>query len=748
MKVACIGGGPAGLYLALLLKKNQPRWQVDVFERNAPEDTFGFGVVFSDATLDAFEQADNDSHEAMRAAFLHWDDIEIKFRENSIRSTGHGFAGLARTKLLEILHGRCAEYGVDLHFRREVDASDLRPHYDLVVAADGAESRTRDQYRDVFDPEAKQRPNRFVWLGSSLPLESFKFVFQEDDFGLWRVHAYPYAPGRSTIIVETFEQTWRRAGLEKADEEETVCFCAERFRDVLAGHALYCNKSVWRQFLQVRNQRWRHENLVLLGDAAHTAHFSIGSGTKLAMEDSIALAAALHECGRMEEALAAYENGRRPVVESFQRAAFESMEWFEHTERYANLDFLQFAYSLLTRSLRVTHEDLRERDPALIRRVETWFTSKAGVTLITPSSTPPPPMFTPLRLRDLVLPNRVVVSPMCQYSAAEGMPNEWHLVHLGSRAVGGAGLVMTEMTDVSKEGRISQGCAGIYSTEHATAWKHIVDFVHEHSRAKIGIQLGHAGRKGSTRLAWEGIDEPLETGGWPIIAPSPLPYLPHSQVPREMDRADMDQVMSQFVRAAQYANSAGFDLLELHFAHGYLLASFISPLTNRRTDEYGGSLQDRLRFPLEVFDAVRKVWPSHKPMSVRISAVDWHEGGTRIEDSVTFTKLLEKQGCDIIDVSTGQTVSDEQPRYGRQYQTRFSEQIRLEAGIPTMAVGNISSYADVNTILAAGRADLCVMARAHLWSPYWTRQAAAYLEYDYPWPDQYATLNQYEPRFE
>jgi anthraniloyl-CoA monooxygenase len=601
-----------------------------------------------------------------------------------------------------------------------------------------------------------ERPNRFVWLGTTRPFPAFTFYFKRDKHGLWRVHAYQYEDGHSTFIVEATEQTWRSAGMDRASEDDTVAFCEVLFAMELEGHRLLKNRSLWRNFVTIKNASWSFDNVVMLGDAAHTAHFSVGSGTKLAIEDAISLAGALQRERDVPAALAAYETERRPAVESLQRAAQVSLQWFEDTERYMDLEPLQFAFNLLTRSLRITHDNLKVRDPGFVAAVDEWYENEAekqSDVRRTPryargrlTHDARPPMFTPFKLRDMVLSNRVVVSPMCQYSSEDGMPNEWHLVHIGSRAIGGAGLVFVEMTDVSREGRISPGCTGMYKPEHVTAWKRIVDFVHANSGAKIAMQLGHAGRKASTQRMWEGMDEPLPSDNWPIISASPLPYFPHSQVPKEMTRADMDEVKRDFVRAAEMSDEAGFDLLELHFAHGYLLASFISPLTNKRTDKYGGSLENRMRFPLEVFDAVRKVWPAHKPMSVRISAVDWHPTGMQPADAVEVARLLKAHDCDITDVSAGQTIADAKPQYGRQFQTPFADRIRHEVGIATMAVGNISSYQDVNTILAAGRADLCVLARAHLWDPYWTRHAAYEQGFELAWPDPYATLNRYKPR--
>ncbi len=620
---------------------------------------------------------------------------------------------------------------------------------DLIVVADGVNSRIRELYAAKFEPEIDWRPNRFTWLGTTRSFPAFTFLFKEDRHGLWRAHAYRFDTHHSTFIVETTEATWRRAGLDRASEDESTTFCERLFAEELAGHRLLKNRSIWRSFPTVRNRRWSHGKIVLLGDAAHTAHFSIGSGTKLAMEDAISLASAIEAHPGIDAALSVYEAERRPVVASTQRAAQTSLQWFEETERYfGRLEPLQFAASLLTRSLRITHQSLKLRDPALIRRIDAWFAGKAanqsGVNA--PAEPPPPPMFTLFRLRDLVLHNRVVVSPMCMYSAEDGMPNDWHLVHLGSRAVGGAGLVMTEMTDISPEARITPGCAGLWKDEQAQAWKRVIDFVHANSPAKIGVQLAHAGRKGSTRLMWEGIDEPLADGNWPLLAASPIPYLPHGQVPKAMDRADMLKVREDFVRAARLADAAGFDILEIHFAHGYLLSSFLTPLANRREDEYGGSLENRMRFPLEVFDAVREAWPAGKPISVRISATDWVPGGFDGADAVEIARMLKAHRCDIVDVSAGQTTIDAKPEYGRLFQTPYADRVRHEADIPTMTVGNISTYADVNSILVAGRADLCVLARAHLYDPYWTHRAAVEQGYALPWPKQYCSIEQYQPR--
>jgi len=749
MRIVCVGGGPGGLYFAGLMKKADPRHHIRVIERNRPDDTFGFGVVFSDATMAGIAEADSEAYRGIGRHLVHWDDIEVNYRGERITSTGHGFSGMSRHTLLRVLQEQACAAGVDVQFERDVTSLDAFTDADLVVAADGANSTVRQLLRERIRTTIDLRPNRFVWLGTTKPFPAFTFYFKRDDHGLWRVHAYQYAPGRSTFIVECREDTWRTAGLEHASEDATAALLERLFAEELDGHRLMTNRSIWRQFPTIRTEPWSSGGVVLLGDAAHTAHFSVGSGTRMAMEDAVALRDVLVEHDDIAAALRAYEGRRRPQVESLQRAAQASLQWFEDTERYTTLTPIQFTFSLLTRSLRITHEDLRARDPAFLERVDRFVVREAGRQSGQAISGAPPPMFTPFRLRDLVVTNRVIVSPMCQYFAEDGTIGDWHLVHLGSRALGGAGLVMAEMTDVSREARISPWCAGLYKPEHAAAWKRIVDFVHRETPAAIGVQLGHAGRKGATQRLWEGDNEPLAEGGWPLISASPIPYFPdRSAVPREMTREDMDCVVADFARAAGLARDAGFDLLEIHMAHGYLLASFVSPLTNTRTDQYGGSLDNRMRLPLEVFDACRAVWPDEKPMSVRISAVDWAPGGMEPDDAVEVARLLKAHGCDVVDVSAGQTVADQQPIYGRLFQTPFADRIRHEVGISTMAVGNISSYMDVNTIIAAGRADLCVLARAHLFDPYWTRHAAWMLGYPLPWPDPYKSMDRYTPRFE
>ncbi|MGH3345237.1 MAG: bifunctional salicylyl-CoA 5-hydroxylase/oxidoreductase [Carbonactinosporaceae bacterium] len=760
MKSVVIGGGPGGLYFSILLKKLDPGRDVTVYERNAADDTFGFGVVFSDETLSGFEAADPPSFDAITRHFARWEDIDIHYRGRVLSSGGHGFSAITRVTLLGILQERAENLGVKIHYRTLAPPPDQLDDADLVLAADGANSAVRNRYFDVFRPSLDVRHCKYMWLGTPLVFEAFTFSVVETPYGVFQVHGYPYSDRMSSFIVETDEATWRRAGLDRSEhhdfrpgesDHEGLAFCERLFAGILDGHPLVANNSRWTNFVTVTNERWHHRttsgDIVLLGDAAHTAHFSIGSGTKLAMEDAIALAWQLQEHGsevpgKRESAIEAYEQERRPIVASTQRAAQASLEWFEGIARYVDQDPLQFGFNLLTRSRRITYDELAKRDPGYVETVDAWFAGelvRGGHDRGRPA--PRPPMFMPFRLRDLTLTNRVMVSAMDMYSAVDGTPGDFHFVHLGSRAIGGAGTVMTEMVCVSPEGRITPGCAGMYAPEHADAWRRTVEFVHANSEAAIGLQLGHSGRKGSTKLMWEGIDEPLPDGNWPVMAPSPAPYLPGlSQVPTEMAREDMDVVRDQFVASARMGAGCGFDLLELHMGHGYLLSSFLTPVANERADDYGGTLENRARFPLEVFDAVRAVWPDGRPMSVRLSATDWVAGGFDGDDAVAFASMLKEHGCDIVDVSTGQTTPDARPAYGRSYQTPFADRIRNEAGVPTIAVGAISSPDDVNQIILSGRADICALARPHLFDPYWTLHAAADYGYDgMRWPDQYLT---------
>ncbi|HXX82425.1 MAG TPA: bifunctional salicylyl-CoA 5-hydroxylase/oxidoreductase [Casimicrobiaceae bacterium] len=748
MRIVCIGGGPAGLYFALLMKKLDPAHDVSVIERNRPYDTFGWGVVFSDQTLGNLRTADAPTHDQILEAFNHWDDIEVHFRGRTITSGGHGFCGIGRKRLLNILQSRCEQLGVELVFDTEVK-NDEDFDADLIVASDGLNSFIRRKYSAAYEPDVDVRKCRFVWLGTHKLFDAFTFAFENTEHGWFQAHAYRFDRDTSTFIVETPEDVWLETGLDKMTKEESIAFCERLFATYLDGNALMSNahhlrgSAQWIKFPRVVCKSWVHHNgrapVVLMGDAAHTAHFSVGSGTKLALEDAIELADCFRRHGDgandIAEVLAQYADARSVEVLKIQNAARNSTEWFENVDRYTRLEAEQFAYSLLTRSQRISHENLRLRDKDYIARLETWFAARNHLP-----ARPVPPMFTPFTLRGMTLANRVVVSPMAQYSCIDGTADDYYLVHLGSRAHGGAGLVFTEMTCVSADARISPGCAGMYKEEHKAAWKCIVDYVHGRTRAKIGMQLGHAGPKGSTQFGWQDADEPLPSGNWPLIAPSSVAYGPNNQVPRSMARADMDRVRGDFVRAASWARDCGFDWLELHCAHGYLLSAFICPLTNRRDDEYGGGLENRCRFPLEVFRAMREVWPTDRPMSVRISAHDWAPGGNTPDDAVVIAQLFKDVGADLIDVSSGQTTRDSQPVYGRMYQTPFADRIRNEVGIATMAVGAIFEPDHVNSIIAAGRADLCALARPHLADPYWTLHAAAQLGYaEMPWPQQYLT---------
>jgi len=760
MKIVCIGGGPAGLYFALLMKKQNPEHQVTVVERNRPYDTFGWGVVFSDATMQSMRKWDPETAATIEDAFNHWDDIELVFKGRKIRTTGHGFVGIGRKKMLNILQDRCIELGVEMVFEREVNGDEEFPDADLIISSDGVNSRIRNKYADIFQPDMVVRPNRFIWLGTNKAFDAFTFDFQRTEHGWFQAHIYRFDDNTSTFIVETTDEVFQAHGIDKMDQDQSIAFCEKLFAETLDGHSLMTNArhlrgSAWLNFGRLICGKWSHFNgnshVVLMGDSAHTAHFAIGSGTKLAIDDAIELTnqfnIAGHDAKNIPAVLEAYEEVRRVDVARIQNAARNAMEWFEVVgTRYADtLEPEQFMYSMLTRSQRISHENLRLRDKDWLEGYERWFAERAGAPA-QPNGRPIPPMFTPYRARGLTLANRVIVSPMAMYSARDGMPNDFHLVHLGSRAMGGASLVFPEMICVSPDARITPGCLGLWNEEQKEGYRRLVDFVHNDTPAKIGIQLGHAGRKGATKVAWEGTDQPVEQGGWPLISASAIPYLPHSDVPRAATKEDLERIKADFVQATKWADEVGFDILELHCAHGYLLSAFLSPLTNLRDDEYGGDHAARARYPLEVFHAIRAVWPEDKPISVRLSTNDWYEGGNTPEDAAIFAAMFKEAGADLIDCSSGQVVKQEKQVFGRMWQTPFSDKIRNEVQVPTIAVGAISEADHANSVIAAGRADLCAIARPHLADPSFVMHEAAKVGYSgQVWPKQYyASRQQYE----
>jgi len=764
MRIVCIGGGPAGLYFSLLMKKLHPEHHIRVVERNRPYDTFGWGVVFSDQTMASMQKWDKESADEIQQAFNHWDDIEVLFKGTRQRTTGHGFVGIGRKKLLNILQSRCEALGVELVFETDAGGDQDFPDADLVIASDGFNSKVRHRYPEVFQPDLVKRPNRYIWLGTNKLFDAFTFDFRKTDHGWFQAHIYKFDENTSTFIVETTEKAYEDHGLGQMTQQESIDFCQNLFAETLEGAELMTNArhmvgSAWLNFNRLICGKWSHFNgnshVVLMGDAAHTAHFAIGSGTKLAIDDAIELANQFNKAGHGKDSIAdvlkTYEDIRRVDVARIQNAARNAMEWFEVVgDRYADtLPPEQFMYSMLTRSQRISHENLRLRDKEWLEGYEHWFARHSGLA-VKENERCLPPMFTPYTSRGTTLPNRIVVSPMAMYSATDGLLDDFHMVHLGARALGGAGLVFAEMTCVSPDARITPGCLGLWDDEQTKGWKRFVDFVHTNSAAKVGIQLGHAGRKGATKRAWDGIDQPLEEGGWPLLSASAIPYLKHSTVPKAMDRADMDRVKADFVAATRRAAQAGADWLEFHAAHGYLISSFLSPLTNRREDEYGGSYENRARYPLEVFAAVREAWPDDKPISVRLSCHDWTEGGNTPEDAAIFARMFKDAGADLIDCSSGQVWKEEKPVYGRLFQTPFSDKIRNEIGIPTIAVGAISEADHANSIISAGRADLCAVARPHLADPAWALHEAAKIGLkNVPWPKQYMSGKfQYEANLE
>jgi len=737
-RIVCLGGGPAGLYSAILFKKALPNAKVEVHERNRPHDTFGWGVVFSDKTMAGFRDVDTPSHDAIVDSFYHWDDIDVHFQGRLIRSGGHGFCGIGRKRLLNIFQERAAALGVEQSFQHEIGPSAEFADADLIVAADGVNSMQRTCHAEVFKPHIDVRKCRFIWLGTEQKFPAFTFAFERTEHGWFQIHAYQFSPDLSTVIVETREETWKAHGLDQFSADQSIEFCEQLFGKYLSGHRLMSNArhlrgSAWLNFNRVLCERWHHGNLVLIGDAAHTAHFGIGSGTKLAMEDAMSLVSQVANAQDVGAGLERYRAERNLEALKLQSAARNRMEWFENVARYTHLDPQQFAYSLLTASQRIGHANLRLRDPAYVDAVERDLARRSGL------AEPRPPMFLPLRLGSMELANRVVVSPMAQYSATDGLPDDWHLMHYGARAIGGAGLIVTEMTCVAPDARITLGCTGLWNEPQCLAWKRIVDFVHRHSPAKIALQLGHAGRKGSTQLGWQEMDRPLPEGNWPLISASAAPYFAGvSQTPQAMTAEDFARVTAEFIQATRFGAAAGFDMLELHMAHGYLLASFLSPLTNQRRDDYGGSVANRLRYPLQVLRAVRDTWPAEKPLSIRISAQDWAPGGLDEADLIAVATAFKNGGASLLSVSTGQTVPDQRPVYGRMWQTPYADMIRNVVGIPTIAVGNIFEPDHVNTIVGAGRADLCAIARPHLADPAWTLHAAASQRYSSQWwPDPY-----------
>jgi anthraniloyl-CoA monooxygenase len=745
LKIVCLGGGPAALYFSILMKKMCPDHEITVIERGTRDATWGFGVVFSDDTLKGFMEADAPSYKRIVEQFVYWDRIDTFIHGKKVSSGGHGFCGMSRLKLLNIFHDRCDELGVHLKFNTDItDLAQLKMEkYDLIIAGDGVTSMIRDAYQEEFGTTVDWRQNKFCWLGTNLPLKAFTFIFKKNEFGWWWVHAYRYEETTATWIVECSEDTWLKASMDKLTEEENRAYMEELFKEELQGQPIIINRSIWRTFPVVRNEHLYHNNIVLLGDAVRSAHFSIGSGTKLAMEDAIALTNCFEKQGNnIQAALEDYQEMRKPEADRLQRTAVTSLSWFEHIDRYAQQEIEQFTFNMLVRSKRITYENLRLRDPDYIKSVDKWFTEYCKKTTgfeENVTDNPPVPMFQPFRIGQMRVENRVSLSAMCQYCAQEGMPTDWHLVHYGARGIGGAGLINTEMLCISPEGRITPGCAGIWNDEQTGKWKHIVDFIHTNSKAKICAQIGHSGRKGATCIPWEGnIDEPLTEGAWEIMAPSSIPYKTNSQAPRQMTETDMEHVVADFINAITNADKAGFDMIEIHMAHGYLLSSFISPYTNRRDDEYGGNIENRMRFPLRVLTAARETWSMHKPISVRISATDWVDGGLSEDDMLAVAHMLKDNDTDIINVSTGQVTREEDPVYGRMYQAPFADQIRNEVKIPTIVAGNITTADQVNTLIAAGRTDIVALARSIMNEPHFVLNAAAHYEYkDQFWPPQY-----------
>lgn len=724
MKIAVIGGGPGGLYFSILTKKAIPDCQIDVYERNKPDDSFGFGVVFSDETLGEFLKRDMQSYELIRSQFAYWDDIIVARDGQQVSISGNGFCGCSRKTLLKLLHQRCREEGVNLHFEQNIEDISRYQDADIILAADGIGSGIRTQYEKEFGTKITLKKNRFVWLGSTKPLDAFTYFFRTTPYGTFVAHTYQYEAGMSTWIFECSDETWQKFNFEITNEEDTIAKIGEIFKDELDGHPLISNKSHWRQFPHVTNQNWYHDNIVLLGDAKATAHYSIGSGTKLAMDCAIGLSdAVIANQNDVQAAFRQYDATRRNTVEMIQYAALVSLDWFENMDRNAQHPFYQFAFGCMTRSKKVTFENLQIRDKSFTDKVLNEFNDNRNS-----NNKNQPAAFSRFELRNLELQNRIVMTPMGQYLAENGLVSDWHFQHYTSRAIGGLGLILTEMTAVSETGRITLGCAGIYNQDQLNAWKRINDFIHKHTSTKIGIQLGHSGRKGAVKKPWEAPTEPIDQP-WELISASPVPFNSKLAAPKEMTVADMDLITTQFVKAAENANEAGFDLIELQAHHGFLLASFLSPLTNIRSDEFGGTIENRLKFPLRVFNEMRSVFPKEKPMSVRISASDWAENGITEEDVFAIAVAFKNAGADIINVSTGNTVENQKPQFGRMWQTPFADAVRNTVHIPTITAGYIQDIDQINTIILNGRADLVALGRPLLLDPGFVRNAQAYEQY-------------------
>ena len=729
MKITVIGGGPGGLYFSILTKKAMPDCQIDIYERNKPDDSFGFGVVFSDETLGEFLKRDMQSYELIRSKFAYWDDIIIARDGDEVSIAGNGFCGCSRKTLLQLLQQRCLEEGVNLHYEQNVDDLSQFDDADVIVACDGIGSQIRTQFQSEFGTKIELKKNRFVWLGSTKPLDAFTYFFRTTPHGTIVAHSYQYEEGMSTWIFECSDETWQKFNFEVTNEEDTIAKIAEIFKEELDGHSLISNKSHWRQFPHVTNEKWFHKNIVLLGDAKATAHYSIGSGTKLAMDSAIGLFDAIYaNQNNIQAAFQQYEKTRRNTVEMIQYAALVSLDWFENMDRNNQHPFYQFAFGCMTRSKKVTFENLRLRDKSFTDKVLKEFLASSASSNITlhEALEGKSAAFTPFKLRDLELQNRIVMSSMGQYSADNGLANDWHFQHYTSRAIGGLGLILTEMTAISETGRITLGCVGIYNENQTVAWKRIIDFIHKNTNTKIGIQLGHSGRKGATKIPWE---DSFNGKYWELLSASAIPFNENSQMPKEMTSDDMDLVCSQFVQATKNANEAGFDMIELQAHHGFLLASFLSPLTNIRKDEFGGSIENRLKFPLRVFKEMRTVFPKEKPMSVRISATDWAENGISEEDVITIASAFKSAGADIINVSTGNTVSHQQPQTGRMWQVPYSDLVRNTVHVPTITTGNITDIDQINTIILNGKADLVALGKPLLLDANFVRNAQAYEQF-------------------